>query len=216
MTILRFPDPRNSSPDGIIAFGGDLEPESLKLAYQMGIFPWPIEDLPLAWFCPPERAVLDFKDLHIPRSLAKALLKTSFKITLNRDFRQVIQNCAHQPRPGQNGTWITSEMIEAYSVFHELGFAHSIEVWKDERLVGGIYGVEVDGVFSAESMFHRISNASKIALIHLVQHLQSKGISWMDIQVMTPHLEKLGARLISRDEFLNRIKQRPEPQTPNR
>jgi leucyl/phenylalanyl-tRNA--protein transferase len=210
MAILEFPNPRQSTPDGIVAIGGDLEPDSLKLAYRMGIFPWPLsgprDDFTLAWFCPPERAILEFSQLHISRSLKKFIQKNIFQITLNQAFRAVIESCAESPRPGQDGTWITPEMIDAYCSFHNLGFAHSIEVWKDQILVGGLYGVEVDGIFSAESMFHRVPNASKIALIHLVELLRSKGFTWIDIQVMTPHLQKWGAHLISRDEFLNRLK----------
>ena len=206
MAIVRFPDPRQASEEGIVAVGGDLEPESLKLAYGQGIFPWPMEGFPLAWFCPADRAILEFERLHVPRSLKKVLRQSQFTFTVNRAFRQVIEACAESPRPGQDGTWITTDMIEAYSVFHELGYAHSVEVWDGELLVGGIYGVEVDGVFSAESMFHRVSHASKIALLHLIQYLQAKGLTWMDIQVMTPHMEKLGAFTISRDEFLERFR----------
>ncbi len=204
--ILKFPDPRKSTPEGIVAIGGDLEPESLKLAYSMGIFPWPIEDFPLAWFCPPERAILEFDQLHVPRSLKKVIQKHPFQLTFNQAFRQVIQECAHTPRAGQDGTWITPEMIEAYSVFNQLGYASSVEVWKEGILIGGIYGVEVESIFSAESMFHHVPNASKIALLYLIQHLQSKGLTWIDIQVMTPHMEKLGARIISRDAFLDRVR----------
>ncbi len=205
MAILRFPDPRESTPEGIVALGGDLEPESLLLAYRSGLFPWPIDGLPLAWFCPPERAILEFGQIHIPRSLKKAIRTTLFRLTLNRAFQQVILACADAPRPGQEGTWITPEMLRAYSRFHELGYAHSVEVWQDQTLMGGIYGVLVNGVFSAESMFHRAPNASKIALLHLVKFLQAQGLTWMDIQVMTPHMEKLGAKVISRDDFLARL-----------
>ncbi len=206
MAILRFPDPRESTPEGIVALGGDLEPESLLLAYRSGLFPWPIDGLPLAWFCPPERAILEFSQIHIPRSLKKAIRTGQFRLTLNRAFQQVILACADAPRPGQEGTWITPEMVRAYSRFHELGHAHSVEVWQDQTLMGGIYGVLVNGIFSAESMFHRAPNASKIALLHLVESLQAQGLTWMDIQVMTPHMEKLGAKVISRDDFLARLR----------
>jgi leucyl/phenylalanyl-tRNA---protein transferase len=207
MAILRFPDPRHASPDGIVALGGDLEPESLILAYSQGIFPWPIEGLPLAWFCPPERAILEWNRLHIPRSLAKAGKNSDFQFTIDRAFHQVIETCAKSPRPGQTGTWITEELKVAYCKFHELGHAHSIEVWSSNELVGGLYGVDGGGSFAAESMFHKVSHASKLAILFLMDHLHSRGLTWMDIQVLTPHMEALGARVISRDRFLSKLKQ---------
>ncbi|HLE00682.1 MAG TPA: leucyl/phenylalanyl-tRNA--protein transferase [Bdellovibrionota bacterium] len=190
-----------------MALGGDLDPETLILAYRNGIFPWPIEGLPLAWFCPPRRAILEFSSLHIPRSLARAKARSSFSFTMDIAFGEVIRACADCPRPGQPGTWITGEMLAAYSRLHELGFAHSVEVWDGTELAGGIYGVSVDGTFAGESMFFRKSPASKLALLHLIEFLQANGLTWMDIQVMTPHMRALGAKLISRDQFLKRLKQ---------
>lgn len=207
MPIVKFPDPRKTGPDGLLALGGDLDPESLTLAYQNGIFPWPVEGLPLAWFSPPERAILDFSDLHIPRSLKKAQNRSHLKFTIDQAFERVIEECSRVPRPGQSGTWITPEMAEAYREFHRLGQAHSLEAWNGDRLVGGIYGVAVAGTFAGESMFHSEPNASKLALLALIEHLQNRGLDWIDIQMLTPHMEALGAKTISRDLFLSRLAQ---------
>lgn len=207
MTIIQFPDPRDSSTeDGMIALGGDLDPESLILAYSQGIFPWPIAGLPLAWFCPPERAILEWNRLHTPRSLTRFKNRKIFHFTINQAFKEVIRNSASAPRPGQEGTWINPEMIQAYLRLHEMGHAHSIEVWREARLVGGVYGVFIQGIFSGESMFHIEPNASRLAILFLMEHLRSRGLQWMDIQVMTPHMGALGARLIPRDEFLNLLR----------
>jgi len=202
MVIREFPNPELTTEEGILALGGDLEPESLILAYSQGIFPWPIEGYPLTWFCPPRRAILEFDRLHIPRSLAKAIRQTQFRFTLDHAFDQVIRACAATPRPGQPGTWITAEMIEAYCELHRLGHAHSAEVWEGSELVGGVYGVDASGVFAGESMFHQRPNASKFALLHLIEHLAAQGASWIDIQTVTPHMEALGAREIPRRKFL--------------
>lgn len=202
MPLLRFPDPRLADEDGVVAFGGDLHPTTLLAAYRQGIFPWPVNGLPMVWFSPAERAVLRFAELHLPRSLARAWRQHRWQLTLDRAFAAVIAACAQAPRPGQDGTWITPELERAYVRLHHMGIAHSAEVWDGDQLVGGIYGVAVDGVFSGESMFHRAPNASKVALLHLVGHLQSRGLDWIDIQVMTPHMQRLGARDLPRDEFL--------------
>jgi leucyl/phenylalanyl-tRNA--protein transferase len=207
MAILKFPDPRLASPEGIVALGGDLEPESLILAYEQGIFPWPIQGLPLAWFCPPERAILEWDQLHIPRSLARFERKKPFQFSLDQNFDQVISECSKIPRPEQEGTWITKKMLAAYKRFHKLGHAHSVEVWNKNKLVGGLYGVNAGGVFAGESMFHLEPNASKLAILFLMKHLHSQGSDWMDIQVMTPHMEALGARTLSRDEYLKKLSQ---------
>ncbi|HUI27819.1 MAG TPA: leucyl/phenylalanyl-tRNA--protein transferase [Candidatus Kryptonia bacterium] len=206
MPIVEFPDPRSANPDGIVAVGGDLHPQSLLLAYRQGIFPWPVEGLPLLWFCPAERGTLEFANLHIPRSLVRARRQTSLCFTIDAAFPEVIRACAASPRPMQQGTWITPAVIAAYIRFHQLGFAHSVEAWRGERLVGGVYGVDIDGAFAAESMFHCEPNASKLALLYLADHLQSRGLEWLDIQVLTPHLVRLGARAISRDEFLEKLR----------
>ncbi|MCM2279173.1 MAG: leucyl/phenylalanyl-tRNA--protein transferase [Oligoflexia bacterium] len=211
MPVTNFPNPSTADEHGILAWGGDLEPETLLLAYSRGIFPWPLsdidEELPLAWFCPARRAILEFAGLHIPRSLERARKRKPFRFTIDQAFSEVIRHCARQPRPGQQGSWITPEMIEAYIELHRLGHAHSVEAWEGDTLVGGIYGVDAGGAFAGESMFHLRPNASKLALLHLVGHLHARGLDWMDIQILTPHLESLGARQITRDDFLRRLQQ---------
>lgn len=207
-TKVQFPHPRilPEDSDGLIYVGGNLEIETLVKAYHAGIYPWPLEpSYPLFWFCPEPRGILEFKDLHIPRSLKKSLQNDGWRITFNQDFRSVIEACAEQPRPGQEGTWIIPAMVPAYIRFHEAGYAHSVEVWQGEELVGGLYGVYVDGVFSGESMFHRVPNASKVALVSLAQRLEEKRLGWMDIQMVTPVTQLLGGKYISRTEFLNRL-----------
>ena len=207
MPILRFPDPRHTGPEGVVALGGDLHPDSLRLAYSQGIFPWPMEGMPLLWFCPPERAILDFARLHIPRSLARERRRSRLTFTIDRAFDQVIEGCQGARRPGQEGTWITPAMRQAYCRFHRLGYAHSAEAWDEGgNLVGGIYGVAVEGTFAGESMFYRQPYASKLAMLHLIDHLGSRGLDWMDIQMMTPHMQAMGAREIPRDVFLRRLK----------
>ena len=202
---VRFPDPRDASPEGIVAIGGSLEPDIVLEAYREGIFPWPVEGWPLTWFSPAERAVLDFKDLHVPRRLARVSKSSHLRFTIDRDFPAVINTCARVRRPGESGTWITPAMIRAYCELNRQGHAHSIEVWEDERLVGGVYGVDAGGAFAGESMFFLRPNASKLALLYLIEHLRARGLDWLDIQVMTPHMHVLGARVISRDEFLQRL-----------
>jgi len=196
----------STSSDDIVALGGNLEPETLREAYRNGVFPWPADDLPLLWFCPRERAILDFATLHVGRSLARARRQTNLAFTIDAAFEDVILQCATEPRPGQDGTWITDEMIEAYVRMHALGFAHSVEAWQGERLVGGLYGVDTDGAFAAESMFYHEPYASRLALLHLVDHLRARGGAWIDIQVMTPHMERLGARVVTRREFLDLLR----------
>jgi leucyl/phenylalanyl-tRNA--protein transferase len=207
--IREFPDPRRATADGIVAFGGDLHPDSLRLAYRSGIFPWPIEGMPLCWFSPPQRAVLELSHLHVPRSLARLRRRAPFELTVDRAFDRVINACAEAPRIGRDGepdgTWITPEVVSAYAALHRLGEAHSVEAWRAGELVGGVYGVSIGGTFSAESMFHRESGASKLALLHLVEHLGARGLDWIDVQVLSPLLERLGARLESRDQFLARL-----------
>jgi len=211
MPIHRFPDPKEASPEGVVAVGGDLHPDSVMLAYRQGIFPWPLENVPfLPWFCPPQRAILDFSRLHIPKSLLRIKKKSPFLFSVDQAFTEVISECAFTKRPGQSGTWINPEMEESYCELHRLGHAHSVEVWKESEggilsLVGGIYGVDAGGVFAAESMFYRESYASKLALLHLIEHLQARGAKWMDIQIMTPHMLTLGAHEVSRDEFLEAL-----------
>jgi leucyl/phenylalanyl-tRNA--protein transferase len=206
--VLRFPDPCDTGPEGLLALGGDMHPDSLLLAYRQGIFPWHIDGAPaLTWFSPIERGIIDFSELHVPRSLRKFAAKKPYRFSFDQAFEQVIDACQAAYRPGQPGTWITPELREAYVEFHRLGHAHSIEAWDvaSGELVGGLYGVYLDGVFAGESMFFKAPNASKLALLHLIERLRREGIDWMDIQVQTPHMQALGARLIPRDEFLSRL-----------
>jgi leucyl/phenylalanyl-tRNA--protein transferase len=207
MSLIRFPDPRYAAYGGIVVIGGSLNTVNLMRAYRQGIFPWPIDNWPLTWFCPEERAILEFKDLHVPRSLERIRKRAPFRFTIDQDFRAVIEACARAKRAGEEGTWITPEMIRAYCELHESRHAHSVEAWAEDELVGGLYGVDAGGAFAGESMFFRRSNASKLALLHLIEHLTAQGLGWIDVQVMTPHLEALGAKLISRDEFLEKLAQ---------
>jgi leucyl/phenylalanyl-tRNA--protein transferase len=192
--------------DDIVAVGGKLRPETLLAAYREGIFPWPADGLPLLWFCPRRRAVLEFRDLHVSRSLARARRRTGLRFTIDADFPGVIHACADTPRPEEEGTWITPEVMRAYTELHALGVAHSVEAWNGDRLAGGIYGVDAGGAFAAESMFYREPYASKLALLHLIEHLAGRGLDWLDIQVLTPHMEHMGAREVPRQEFLRRLR----------
>lgn len=205
MALIRFPDPRYAAFEGIVTIGGSLNTINLLSAYRQGIFPWPMDGWPLTWFCPEERAILEFKDLHVPRSLAKAGRRAPFRFTIDQDFSAVILACARAKRKGEDGTWITPEMIRAYCELHRNGYAHSVEAWEGETLVGGLYGVDPDSSFAGESMFFYRPNASKLALLYLIEHLAGRGLDWIDIQMMTPHMAALGAKLIGRDEFLEKL-----------
>jgi leucyl/phenylalanyl-tRNA--protein transferase len=200
--LIEFPDPSEADAEGLIAVGGNLEPETLLNAYSKGIFPWPIPGYPLPWFSPDPRAILEFKHLHLARSLEKFLRKCEWKVTFNEAFERVIEGC----RKTRTETWITPAMKRAYIRLHELGHALSVEVWEGRKLVGGLYGVRLQHAFSAESMFHLEPNASKVALVRLMEKLKSEGLDWIDIQQMSPHLKALGAREIPRREFLRKIK----------
>lgn len=204
MPSERFPDPAQSRGD-MIAVGDHLDVETLIEAYGKGIFPWPMEDT-LPWFSPRRRAVLHFDEIHLSRSLQRAVRRNTFLFTIDKAFREVMKGCAETPRPGQDGTWILPGILEAYGRLHDRGFAHSVEVWDEDILVGGIYGVDCGGAFTGESMFYRRPNASKLALLYLVDHLRQRGLDWLDIQVMTPHMKALGARQIPRREFLGRLR----------
>ena len=218
---MSFPDPRSYEfPEwvlfedyfyysrDIVSFGDGLTVENLRNAYRLGIFPWHVEGLPLPWYCPEKRAVLDFAHLHIPRSLERAKRKTELTFSIDTDFRSVIESCAHVSRKGETGTWITDDFIRAYSELHGVGMAHSVEAWDaDGTLVGGVYGVDAGGVFCGESMFHTVTNASKLALLFLIEYLRKRGSTWLDAQVMTPHIRALGARDIRRSEFLRKLKE---------
>ena len=202
MSRSRFPDPRRARGD-IVAIGEDFSVETLRDAYRHGIFPWPHEGLPLPWFSPRRRAVIFFDELHVGRTLRKAMKRRDYTFTIDRDFGAVIRGCAGTPRPEQDGTWIDARIVAAYTRLHEAGDAHSIEVWRGEELAGGLYGVDAGGLFTGESMFFRESDASKLALLHLIDRLQARGATWLDCQVMTPHMEALGAREIARARFLD-------------
>lgn len=200
-------NPRAETTEGVIAIGGELRPQVLVQAYNHGIFPWPHEGYPLLWFCPDERGVIDFADLHLPKSFQKWLRKNRsfFTITMNQKFSEVIKNCKEQKRKGQNGTWITEDIENCYIELHQQGVALSLEVMRGDRLVGGIYGVLSNKYFSCESMFHKEDNTSKLALFALIQYLKSLGSSWMDIQMVSSVCESIGGKLISKNDFLRRI-----------
>ena len=200
-----------TTADDIVSVGGKLEPETVLAAYRRGVFPWPTEGLPLLWFCPRQRAVLDFARLRLGRSLTRARRQSNLIFTIDAAFDNVIRACATSNRAEQDGTWITEEVIDCYQRLHRLGHAHSVEAWQGETLVGGIYGVDAGSAFSAESMFHLEANASKLALLHLVEHLAGRGLDWLDVQVMSPHVERLGARLIPRRMFLARLAEALRP-----
>lgn len=203
--LLSFPPPEMALAEGILDVSDDLSTQRLLEAYSFGIFPWPHQDLPTLWYCPEERGILEFKDFHVPKSLRKFLAKSRWTYSFDRAFDQVARACAEQPRPGQQGTWITKKLLRAYREFHKAGYAHSLEVWDGDELIGGLYGVYVGGLFCGESMFHRRPNASKCALVKLIEFLSSQGLTWMDIQMVTPVLAALGGRYISREEFLGRL-----------
>jgi len=198
---LRFPPAQLASPEGLLAIGGDLRPERLLEAYRHGIFPWYSTGQPILWWCPDPRMVLFPDRLRVSRSLRKTLRTGRFRVTLDTQFRRVMEACA-LPRPTQEGTWITPEMIEAYAQLHALGCAHCVEAWIGDELVGGLYGIALGSMFFGESMFARATDASKVAFVHLVRQLQRWGFTLIDCQVTTAHLASLGAEEIARSEFL--------------
>ena len=201
-TYPGFPDPRDAEPSGLLAMGGDLSPERLLIAYSMGIFPWYNPGDPILWHCPGPRMVLLPEALHISRSIRPLLRRADWQMRYDTAFAQVIRTCAGIDRRGQEGTWITPEMIKAYERLHELGFAHSAEVWQGEELIAGVYGVALGRAFFGESMFFHRSGASKFALVHLVQRLDQQGYDLMDCQQQTQHSERFGAVPMLRAEFL--------------
>ncbi len=205
-----FPDPNQAQDDGLLCYGGNLNVPTLLEAYQKGIFPWPHPGYPILWYSPDPRGVLFFDEFHLSCSFKKFLRKTDYSCSFNRNFKNVIINCGAQKRIGQSGTWILPEMIESYIEFHKAGYAHSVECWQGDELVGGLYGVYVGAVFSGESMFFKKENASKFCLYHLVEFLKSQNIKWMDIQMVTPVLKAFGGREIPRLDFLKMIKKANE------
>ena len=201
---VAFPPPELAE-DGLLAVGGDLRPERLLTAYAQGIFPWYEDGLPILWHSPDPRMVLRAEDLHIPHSLAKTMRRRAYQITLDSAFRDVVEACASMDRPGQEGTWITAEMMTAYQVLHRLGFAHSVEAWRGDELVGGLYGVSLGSAFFGESMFSRADDASKVAFVTFVQDLARRGIGLIDCQVHTDHLARFGAEEWPRERFLEAL-----------
>lgn len=203
---LFFPPVSQANCDGILAIGGDLSSERLQLAYKSGIFPWFEQGEPIMWWSPNPRMVLFLDELVISKSMRSILNRNIFTVTFNQNFRDVISNCQNIKRDGQNGTWITNDMIEAYCKLHELGIAKSVEVWQNEKLVGGLYGIDLGHVFCGESMFSLVSNASKVAFIALVNQLKTANYKLLDCQVYNPHLESLGCREIDRTDFMEILK----------
>jgi leucyl/phenylalanyl-tRNA---protein transferase len=202
----RFPPAEEADPEGLVGLGGHLSPDWLLDAYRHGIFPWPITDFeaPLAWWSPDPRAVIEFDRFHVPRRLRRTCRGAKFEVTRDVDFAGVIRGCAMSPgRIGQ--TWLTPDMIDAYIRLHELGHAHSVEVWHCHELAGGVYGIGIGGMFAAESKFFRVRDASKVALVHLIEHLAEQGFALVDIQQLTPHTARFGATAIPRVDFLTRL-----------
>lgn len=219
-----FPDPRKYKfhewvaigdylyrAGDVVAFGTPLTAATVREAYLKGIFPWYTEGLPLPWHCPEHRAILEFADLRIPKSLEKERRKGKYTFSIDRNFAAVIHECSRVRRPGQRGTWITREFEDVYNELNSGGMTHSVEAWNaDGEIVGGLYGVDAGGVFCGESMFYREPNASKLALLFLIDHLRERGSTWLDCQVMTPHMEALGAKEIDRADFLDRLRDTQE------
>mgnify|MGYP000849688174 FL=1 len=204
---LIFPHPDQSEPDGLLAVGGDLSPDRLILAYRMGIFPWYHEGQPILWWwlCP--RLMVRPLNVHISHSVRNFINRKVYHITFDRAFRQVMEACSAIPRQGQSGTWIMPEMIDAYTKLHEMGYAHSVEVWEGDTLAGGLYGIALGYMFTGESMFALRPNASKIGFVALAQHLDKMGYRWMDCQQDTPHMRTLGADTIHEPLYLDILRQ---------
>jgi leucyl/phenylalanyl-tRNA--protein transferase len=198
----QFLDPELADEHGLVAIGGDLKPKNLLKAYRSGVFPWFGEGDPVLWWSPDPRAIFELDGLHISRRLARTLRSGRFTLTIDRDFTGVIRGCADR----EEGTWLTGDMIAAYETLHRLGHAHSVETWQGDVLAGGIYGVALGGFFAGESMFHRASDASKVALAHLMDHLRCRGFQLFDIQMLTEHTAMLGAIEIPRTEYLERLR----------
>lgn len=199
---IEFPPNETATKEGLVAIGGDLSPERIIHAYQRGIFPWYSEGEPILWYSPPNRMVLFPNELKISKSMKQTLKKKDFLITENKAFEAVIDHCKNISRVGSSGTWITNQMEQAYIRLHRLGVAKSIEIWFQGKLVGGLYGLEINAIFCGESMFSKVSNASKVALVHLAR---SHKYQLIDCQVYSKHLESLGARVIPRSDFLTQL-----------
>lgn len=205
--ILEFPPVETADEHGLVAIGGDLEVPSLILAYSQGIFPWPIaDDTPMTWFCPDPRGIIQYNNLHISNSLKKVLNRNQFDIRFNTNFEEVIKNCKEtNNRKDSLATWITDELMEAYIQLFYAGYAYSIESYLENKLVGGIYGVKIGNFASGESMFYKESNASKVALVKLLEYLHQQNIGWLDTQMLTPVVKNLGGEEITRKEFLLKL-----------
>ena len=204
---LYFPPVTEADEEGILAIGGDLSTQRLILAYRNGIFPWYTDDEPIIWWCPNPRFVLFPDEIKISKSMRAVIKKQTYSFTINNCFNNVIKNCKTINREGQSGTWISEEVIDAYTNLHNLGYAISAETWKNNKLVGGLYGVKMGNIFFGESMFSLSPNASKVAFIQLVQHLKNEGVKLIDCQVYTNHLESLGAKMIDRNDFMRLLEQ---------
>lgn len=204
---LVFPPPEEAEPEGLLAVGGDLSLRRLLLAYSLGIFPWYSYGSPILWWSPDPRCVLEPRRIHLSQSLGKIIRKGRFCVTLDQEFEEVIRGCAEAKRPGEEGTWIVEDMVRAYVRMHQAGFAHSVESWFGGELVGGLYGVSLGRVFFGESMFYRMENASKVALVYLARLLEQWRFDLIDCQVTTANLLRFGAREIPRRRFLQRLGQ---------
>ena len=204
---LYFPPVTEADVEGILAIGGDLSTQRLLLAYRNGIFPWYSDDEPIIWWCPNPRFVLFPDEIKISKSMRAVIKKQTYSFTINNCFNNVIKNCKTINREGQSGTWISEEVIDAYTNLHNLGYALSAETWTINKLVGGLYGVKMGNIFFGESMFSLSPNASKFAFIQLVQHLKNEGVKLIDCQVYTNHLESLGAKMIDRNDFMRLLEQ---------
>jgi leucyl/phenylalanyl-tRNA--protein transferase len=207
MAIQRFPPVEAADEHGLLAIGGDLDADSVLLAYRNGIFPWPLDEDTLAWFAPPDRAVLFLDEFHLPKRLQRSLRSTSFVQKVDHDFEGVIRRCAELENRGeQDGTWITPHIVEAYTKLFRLGYCHCFETYLDDQLVGGMYGIQIGCFFAAESSFFRIPNASKAAMCTMVEYLRSQNIAWFDCQVLTPFSESFGAREIAREDYMTLLR----------
>lgn len=210
---IKFPHPVNAESNGLLAVGGDLSAERLITAYKSGIFPWFSEGDPILWFSPDPRLVIFLDELSVTKKLQKIITKGEFEVRFDTSFNEVVQSCAKKGRKGQAGTWITEDMIEAYSELHKRGYAHSVETYKDGTLVGGLYGVSLGGAFFGESMFYDKSNASKVALYYLVQRLKKWNFDFIDSQVPNDHMKSMGGKEIDRESFLNMLEKSLEKET---
>ncbi len=202
MAEIQFPDPSLADRDGLLALGGNLEANTLLIAYRKGIFPWSVR--PISWWSPDPRAIFDLQTFRLSRRMQRIYRNGNFTFTLDRCFTQVMEGCAASA-PGRESTWISNDFIKAYTRLHELGYAHSAEIWQDGALAGGVYGVAIGGFFAGESMFHRITNASTLCLNYLIDHLRKRGYELFDSQVISPHTARLGAVEIDREEYLSRL-----------